>query len=364
MQVRCPYCQSAVEVQQGGEFVCPQCRALFRVDLEAPRGAAQPAPAGPPVAAAPPPPAFFPVPPAAPGVVPPAGARCAKHPDLAAAGVCDRCGNFSCAQCLVPIDRGRYCPDCTERIRAAALSTPWEERNKIGGWPAFKRTVVQVLFTPTAFFRAMPRAAGYEGPVLFAILIQFAQSLLFVGFMWVLVLCFGVADFQPGMLETHAGAEAIGMLAVQSIAQVVCSPILAIIVVFVLGAIFHGGLLLFSGGRCSGFEATVRVLCYCQSVNALILVVLIPLAALAAAVGMAVGDTEAARIAAIGTQAVTGMAIAVWALAVLVIGLREAHQTTTGRAIGAVVLPVFLLFCCVGGGVFALVAALHGPLLR
>lgn len=39
------------------------------------------------------------------------GARCAQHPMQSASGTCDRCGNFTCAEC----GPGAQCPPCAER---------------------------------------------------------------------------------------------------------------------------------------------------------------------------------------------------------------------------------------------------------
>lgn len=46
------------------------------------------------------------------------GARCARHPDVAAVAVCARCGGFLCGACTEVRDETAYCEPCVEwRVR-------------------------------------------------------------------------------------------------------------------------------------------------------------------------------------------------------------------------------------------------------
>lgn len=49
---------------------------------------------------------------------PPAGSRCATHPDAAATHVCARCGGFLCAGCAGRVVDGR-CQACVQRTQGA-----------------------------------------------------------------------------------------------------------------------------------------------------------------------------------------------------------------------------------------------------
>jgi len=40
------------------------------------------------------------------------GTKCARHLDMPALSVCERCGDFLCLHCLRDHDRHLYCPDC------------------------------------------------------------------------------------------------------------------------------------------------------------------------------------------------------------------------------------------------------------
>jgi hypothetical protein len=96
--------------------------------------------------------------------------------------------------------------------------------------------------------------------------------------------------------------------------MVILAPVLVIIGVFIAAAVLHL-MLMIVGGANSGFEASVRVVCYAQTAQ---LAAVIPLCG--------------------------GLVAAVWAVVLYVVGLAAAHRTTTGKAVLAVVLPVVL--CC------------------
>src|SRR2546429_7142960 len=117
MQVSCPFCQHAIEIDRGGQYTCEKCRAIFRVDMDAPSAGPLPPPtaggAGVPPAPGRGPEARAPqeglssglLPPTPPSAPPP-GARCARHPEQEAVAVCSRCGNFTCGACSVLLPTG------------------------------------------------------------------------------------------------------------------------------------------------------------------------------------------------------------------------------------------------------------------
>lgn len=91
------------------------------------------------------------------------------------------------------------------------------------------------------------------------------------------------------------------------------SPLLTVIVLFVGASITHLMLKILGAAKYP-LSATVRVAAFCSSTSLFTIVPLI------------------------------GMWIAtVWAVVLYVIGLREAHRTTTGRAIAAIFIPAFVL---------------------
>ena len=101
--------------------------------------------------------------------------------------------------------------------------------------------------------------------------------------------------------------------ATSGIIEFLLSPLLLIITLYMVSGICHLCLMI-AGGAKHGFQTSTRVFAYSYS-PALLGVVPI--------LGNFVGFF--------------------WMIAISVVGLREAHETTTGKAALAVVLPVFLL---------------------
>ena len=59
-------------------------------------------------------------------MAPPAGARCGKHVEAAAVDICQRCGTFSCGECVNIRAEDVYCADC-----AVILDRPPPTRPKL-----------------------------------------------------------------------------------------------------------------------------------------------------------------------------------------------------------------------------------------
>jgi hypothetical protein len=165
---------------------------------------------------------------------------------------------------------------------------------------SFADVVRRVVAKPTEFFAGMPRRGNYVPPLVFALI------------------CIEVSTILGGLLRLAWGTEAMGGLRYQGVgynlgsfvADVILSPIGAAIGLFVFAAIAHLLVMLFVGSGNSGYEATFRVVCY---VSVTSLVNWIPL---------------------------IGGLLALYGLYLAVVGIREAHQTTSGRAALVVLLPI------------------------
>jgi hypothetical protein len=86
---------------------------------------------------------------------------------------------------------------------------------------------------------------------------------------------------------------------------------------YIVAGVLHVVLLILRGAN-RGYGATLRVFCFSAGPQ---LFTIVPF------IGPAVGG--------------------VWSLVVTVIGLREVHKTTTGKAVAAVLLPTFFLLMLV-----------------
>lgn len=234
---------------------------------------------------------------------------------------CPHCGNTA--------EEGQaFCGHCGMRLagqEAAAgeapggrRPTPWEDRATNGFFGGLFSAIKRVLFNPTDFFRTMPVTGGLTDPLLFALIIGMVG--LMFSYTWQILL----HSSMQGMLPPELSMSGSRMFEGVTIAVLaIFSPLLLIIGVFV-GAGFLHLLLLLVRGASAGFEATFRVVCYSFGPN---LLLIIPFCG--------------------------GALASLWALVITIIGLREAHGTSGGKAAFAVLFP--LILCC---GVIALFTVL------
>jgi hypothetical protein len=176
---------------------------------------------------------------------------------------------------------------------------PWEDAQSIGWGEAFKQTLMGSLFSPTEFFSKMPTAGGIGLPLVYAVIVSTVGSVL--GQLW---------------MSLVIPSQGSGGLVSSFIWSLLTTPFGAVIGLFINAGVVHVCLMIV-GAAYSGFEGTFRAISYAQS-GYLLAAAPIPM------LGLLVG--------------------AVWTLVLVVIGLREAHETTTGKALLAVLLPIIL--CC------------------
>lgn len=177
-------------------------------------------------------------------------------------------------------------------------SPPWEEQARYGFVNALVETIRQVLLAPTRFFQSMPTGLGTTAPLLFAVTLAVIGAL----FDWMWQLAVGGV---PGLAEwlRHPVFGTWSLL---------LAPVLAVAMVVIRAAVFHGMLIVLGAPRL-GFEATLRVVAYARATR---LLAAIPVC------GGAVG--------------------LIWELVVDVIGLERVHGCESWQAVVAVVVPALL----------------------
>lgn len=207
-------------------------------------------------------------------------------------------------------------------IEAPSGSTPWEDMASLGFFTAFFRTMKQVLFSPTEFFRNMPLSKGMGSPLLYGVIISFFGTTIgllgqfaFSGFM-------GSSSQVEGMAGVNFFQTAFLLI------YAFFLPIMIAVGLFIGSGIFHICLLIVGAGK-RGFEATFRVLSYASSSQAFALV-----------------------------PFVGGFIIVIYNLVLWTIGFRESHHTTTGRAFIAVLLPVIIISFLIGLLIVAIIIPL------
>ncbi len=196
-------------------------------------------------------------------------------------------------------------PGAAEPARETTF--PWppaEEENVIY---AAGETWRSSLFQPSAFFRAMP-ATGYLSGLAYYVPIGLIGAALEL--FWSSTFdALGIAWPLDSLWQREPPANP----ALERLLSFLLSPLTLLAALFVAAAIIHATLKLLGAAR-RPFVATTRVIAFSAGTELfLLLPVLGPLLA------------------------------GVWSFVLIVIGLREVHGTSTGRALATVLIPAFLL---------------------
>ena len=242
---------------------------------------------------------------------------------------------FKCPQCNTEFQadhEGRYhCPSCEHTVAIHLHvhgKVPWETWRERGRLAAFWDTWKQVMTNPVGFFKRVSPGGNFVLPMYYGIICQSIAIILMwsyqAGFHSIPTILDYTAAFG-GYWPMTANFSWPAMV-IFFIALVVIAPVFAAIGIFFPAALYHLCLKIL-GGANNGFEATFRAVCYGSSAQFL------------------------------GVIPIVGSVVAgVWCLILNIIGLKEIHKTSFGKAILAVMLPVFI--CC--GFIVLVVAGLFG----
>ena len=190
-----------------------------------------------------------------------------------------------------------------------AAGLPWENRKQLGLAKAWFDTVSLLITKPGDAFTLMRPEGGLLDPLLFGLIGGCAGVIVSLLFQ-------GLFQSLPGLGSNNNLFNQIGIgMWTFLIVYAVLSPLLLVLWFFIWSGILHLCLLLVGGANRS-YETTFRVLCFTAgSAN---LFSMIPMCG--------------------------GLIAAVYHVVLECIGLSRAHQTTTGKAVLAVFLP--LILCC------------------
>ncbi len=181
---------------------------------------------------------------------------------------------------------------------------------------SFIRTVRGVVLNPVGFFRGMQKSGDYVNPLVFTLICAVIGGVLA-----------GIVSFLSGLLIGDF-ATAIGGL----LGGVLLTPIFAAIGLFVVAGVTHLLAMLLVKPN-AGFEATVRVVAYLSVLYLVSWLGAIPILGI-----------------------LVSIALSIYGLVLAVLGVREAHSTTTGRAAAVVLMPT-AVFLLIGLLLFAAVLA-------
>ena len=204
-------------------------------------------------------------------------------------------------------------------------SFPWPPRDGDSAIDALATTWKESVFHPTEFFRRMPREFDFGWVLAYYLIIGVVAGGASLFWHMVLGPPTFLARIFPEMFE--------GATVRNPVVDFLLSPLWLVFFLFFMGGVYHLCLKMVGGAK-TGFGTTLRVLSYSSSPQ---IMVAIPF--------------------------VGGLIGGIWGLVAMIIGIREAHETTTGKAIGALLIP--MLFFLALGVIFVvgmlLVPGLNSP---
>jgi hypothetical protein len=203
---------------------------------------------------------------------------------------------------------------------AAGGGLPWEHREQLGIFKAYFDTVSMVLTKPGEAFAMMKTEGDMMGPMLFA-LIGGSAGMIVSFLLQIALQSIGVMGSGQNAIANIFGMG-IGILLF-----IVLVPVMMIAGMFLGSGILHLCLMIVGGAK-KPFETTFRVVCF--SSGSTYLLSMIPFCG--------------------------GMIAGVWNIVLECIGLARAHETDTGKAVMAVLLPIIV--CC--GGALLIVILMGG----
>jgi hypothetical protein len=179
--------------------------------------------------------------------------------------------------------------------------TPWESGE--GFIAAFLRTTQEVLFSPTKFFKKVAAGQGYWSPFIFAMIAG--------------IIGFGVAMLWQWLFLSEMVPSQIRSVTAYSLFLVFAIILIPFAVAFsvVVGSGVTHLCVMIVGGNRKGFQATFRAISYSHSA---MLFYIVPV------IGGFVGF--------------------IYFFILAILGVREGHEISTGKAVLAVLLPVIIAF--------------------
>lgn len=221
-----------------------------------------------------------------------------------------------CPHCGKEISEGHaFCQFCGGTIAAAGSATApgraktaWEDPATRWNVQGLFSTLKGSLFAPANFFRTMNVTGGITDPTLYALITGMVSWMAY--YFWMIVLHDPLSSYLP-----TKGASDLDLFQGAGLAAAaVLAPFVLIASLFIWSGILHLLLMMVRGAK-NGFEATFRVVSY--SIGAYVFL-MVPFCG--------------------------ALISALWTVVLAIIGLKEAHGTTGGKASFAVLFP--LIMCC------------------
>lgn len=232
---------------------------------------------------------------------------------------CPQCGfeqpeGDECAKCGIVISKFRQYQEMARSLEGQVREisseekvSPWESGE--GFFWAYMRTTREALFSPTQFFKKVSAGKGYWSPLIYGIIsgvIGFGVSMLYQWFFF--------SAFIPPQIHAFIPYNLLLTFSLMLVPLMVTSSI------FIGSAITHLCVMIVGGNR-NGYQATFRAVSYSHCAH---LFDIVPF------IGGFIGS--------------------VYMIVLIIFGVREGHEISTGKAALAVLLPFIVM---VGLGILA-----------
>ena len=186
---------------------------------------------------------------------------------------------------------------------------PWLERSRLGLVTALIDTVKLIVTDPKDAFSRIRADGDYMSPFIFSLIISWPAVI--IGQMW---------SFLLNSLISFGDQATMGFGLLQIVLILVLYPLIHLVSLFIMAGLYHVSLMIVSALNRSqvGFEGTFKVACYAMV-------------------------SQAA-----GVVPIIGALIGLVAFIVfMVVGFERAHETSQGKAIVGVLIPLALCCLCV-----------------
>jgi hypothetical protein len=170
---------------------------------------------------------------------------------------------------------------------------------------SFVSTAREIVLNPVGFFRSVPRQGGFVPPLAFAVICAVISGLLG-----------GILGLIINLIAGNGFGTAVGSL----FGTLIITPIITAVGLFIGAGIYHLLVYLLARPGSAGFEATFRVVAYASVIQLVTWLAVIPI--LGQLIALAAG---------------------IYNVVLSVLGIREVHGTTTGKAVLIVLIPVAVL---------------------